>query len=173
MELVLIRHPRVIIEEGICYGQSDLECCDQALRDMTSLVDDAFDLVVTSPLKRCTRVASEVLRSPFVTDRRLLELNFGEWELKSWNDIYQDKRSTFWFDNYYDSSPPGGESLIELHSRVGDLLRELDRAKKQKICLIAHAGSIRSVMLHLKKLPLTEFFSISIPLGSALRVVSE
>jgi len=171
MEIIFIRHPRVIIDEGICYGQSDIDCCDEALREMEDSLSELgeLDLIVTSPLRRCIRVASEVLKRPFKTDHRLLELNFGEWELKSWDEIYQDRQGKFWFENYDTAAPPGGESLTELHARVEDLLRNLEMSQKQKICLIAHAGPIRSAIVHLNRLPLTDFFSISIPMGGVLR----
>lgn len=148
-----------------------MECREDALSEMLELRKELAGIkaVITSPSRRCMRTA-EALGLSYEPDKRLLELNFGEWELRSWEEIYNDSLSKSWFDNYLDVSPPGGETLRDLHLRVGDFLSDLQNREESKVCIIGHAGSIRSIIAHLRGIPLTHFFSISVPLGSLIRV---
>ena len=87
MEVILVRHTSVDVPPGTCYGQTDV-----ALRSTFSEEAEAvyrrlagyapFDRVYTSPLSRCIRLAEYGGYADAVRDSRLLELNFGAWEMQ-------------------------------------------------------------------------------------------
>ena len=61
MEIYLIRHTTPKIDKGVCYGQSDIELADSfsmEFKEISKSIPKTFEKVYSSPLKRCTRLAS-------------------------------------------------------------------------------------------------------------------
>lgn len=84
MEIYLIRHTTPDIEKGICYGQSDIPLKDtfpSEVKNILKSIPKHFDKVYSSPLQRCTQLANYIDQNNTI-DNRLMELNFGSWELK-------------------------------------------------------------------------------------------
>jgi len=111
VEIYLIRHTSPAVEKGICYGQTDIglstdfESC--ATKIIHSLPSD-ISAIYSSPSKRCTLLADLLPFSLKVKiDLNLLELNFGDWEMKKWDDISPQEP---WFSDYINTKVPGGES---------------------------------------------------------------
>ena len=99
--IYFLRHTIPEVEQGICYGQSDLMVADGFYNDELPKVIKTVeklnvDAIYSSPLKRCKILAdeiSEVLGVEFVeSDSFLMELNFGQWELWSWSQIFECER---------------------------------------------------------------------------------
>src|SRR5690606_13915835 len=61
MKLHLLRHTRLSIDSGICYGQTDVDIAPSFLDELQSirakLADMRFDSIYTSPLQRCHKLA--------------------------------------------------------------------------------------------------------------------
>jgi alpha-ribazole phosphatase len=86
VRIYIVRHTAVKIEPGVCYGQSevdlDLENYAAALEDIRQKLSSVrFDVCFTSPSIRCSKLAGDLYGADFIKDARLLELNFGQWEL--------------------------------------------------------------------------------------------
>lgn len=158
MEIHLVRHPKVEIASGICYGQSDIQLSDEGLKMIHSIsLDSDYDVIYTSPLTRCT-IISVQLNLNSKPDSRLMEVNFGDWELKDWNEIPTDEINP-WYNDYINVNPPNGESLIDLINRVNDFRIELvEKHQHQKILIITHAGVIRTFFHLLLEVPLNQIF---------------
>src|SRR6478736_3062578 len=96
MEVYLVRHTETVCEKGICYGQSDVgirEPYDTVFESILSqLPQDA--ILYSSPLQRCAILAKHIQNNSkidsIIEDTRLMEMNFGDWELKSWDVIPQE-----------------------------------------------------------------------------------
>ena len=74
-------------------------------------------------------------------DPRLLELDFGEWEGRSWDAVERPALDR-WAADPRGFRPPGGESGAELVQRVEGFARML--AGNARPCLvIAHGGPLR------------------------------
>lgn len=171
MEIYLVRHTETICEKGICYGQADVDIKEPYLdifqKIKEQLPPDAF--VYSSPLLRCKKMAS-FISEDIILDKRLMEMNFGNWELQSWNDIPQEEIKP-WMDNFVTVRVPNGESFEDLHERVGEFYSELLQKKEDKIILICHAGSIRSILSHYHKTNLIDAFSLyNISYGEIIRL---
>ncbi len=113
--IVLVRHPAVDAG-GRCYGRLDLEVADPAA--VVALADRLKPLggtVWTSPARRC-RVVADALGA-YRVDDRLQELDFGEWEGVSWDDVPRASLDA-WAADPWGFAPPGGESGAALVSRV-------------------------------------------------------
>jgi len=148
MHLTLIRHTSVAVPPGVCYGQSDVPV-SASFRDEAEIVSGklqnrVFDVVYTSPLSRCTALARHCGYAEAETDHRLMEMNFGNWEMKNWDEI-DDPRLPLWFDNWQTCPTTNGESFQQLMNRIGHFTNEI---KKQypdntRVALFTHAGVIR------------------------------
>jgi probable phosphoglycerate mutase len=117
------------------------------------------DVLVCSPMLR-TRQTAEILgRSlglePVVVDG-LEEGRFGEWDGATFAEVMTrwPKELEAWLGSP-DVAPPGGESLRDIHSRVGVALQQvLDRYRGARIAVAAHVGSIRALTAHALDAPL-------------------
>jgi len=143
MELCVVRHTKLRVESGLCYGRLDLELeegfCQQAERISQSL-PLPFDLTYCSPLKRCTQLA-DYLGLSYQRDPRIREIDFGQWEGKRWDQIGKAAIDA-WHADLCSYRFPGGESFGDLCDRVDDFLTSLPN---KNILLITHAGVIKAL----------------------------
>ena len=111
MEIYLIRHTSVDVPAGYAYGQTDVPLKptfeEEAEEVKKGLSDHTFDKVWTSPLTRCVRLANYCGFPEAEREDRIKEVNFGEWEMKSWNELSSDPRSEAWFKDWDYSGLPG------------------------------------------------------------------
>lgn len=153
MRLILIRHTSVAVPRGICYGQTDVGLAATFPEEAAEVMDKlnslsfgrvnakSFDRVYTSPLSRCVKLAEFCGFPDAVRDSRLMEMNFGEWEMQDYNKI-SDPRLQEWFDDYMNLAPTGGESAMEQRARfldfIGDLRKEVPETAS--VALFTHGG---------------------------------
>src|SRR5690606_37382738 len=93
MEIYVVRHTKVAVNKGICYGQTDVALADSFQEELAVLknhLPNDFDQLFSSPLSRCKTLA-EPFSSEIIFDDRLKEMHFGDWEMKTWNDIPTDE----------------------------------------------------------------------------------
>lgn len=165
MQVFLIRHPRPRVDEGICYGQLDVDCEDPlpiaaALRAQIP----AGTPVISSPLHRA-RCLAEALNPAARIDPRLCEIHFGEWEGRAWHDI--DRASLdAWAANILHFTPPGGESVARLQARAIDFACALETLDMPRVALVTHAGILRALSGHWRQLPLAEWTQLKFGFGS-------
>ena len=162
MQVFLIRHPRPLIEPGLCYGRLDVDCEDPlpiAARLKSCL--PAGTPVVASPLRRARRLA-EALDPQARTDARLSEINFGDWEGRAWDSIERDALDA-WAADMLNFIPPGGESPGQLQQRAIDFVSTLDLPS---VVLVSHAGVIRSLLGYWRGLTIKEWTQIPCDFGS-------
>lgn len=160
MEIFLIRHTSPDIGQGICYGQTDIPLKSTFLTESASVLrqlPDLVDLVYSSPLSRCMQLAKLIGQNDVHTDHRLMELNFGNWEMKEWNQIPKTELDP-WMQDFVNVAPPSGESMVDLQTRVLAWWRELDFDQNSKIAIVTHAGVIRILVSLIKAYPLHDAF---------------
>jgi alpha-ribazole phosphatase len=168
MEIYLIRHTKPVIEAGTCYGQTDIPLApsfEEELKILRKKLPESFDIIYTSPLQRCRLLAEKLQSKTRCIDQRLLEVNFGTWEMKLWNDMGADSYQ-LWLNDFVNVKPPGGESFQELLVRVKNFLDELKETSYDKVALVTHAGFIRTAVAHVLGLPLENAFRMSFDYGT-------
>ncbi len=173
MEVILIRHTTPKIEKGVCYGQSDINV-EESFEKETSIIQNQITHLdkniafFSSPLKRC-RLLAEKLSKKVSFDDRLKELNFGDWELKKWDDI--DKKTLdVWMNDFVNIAPTNGESYIDMFGRTSELLKELKEKGIKKAVIITHAGVIRSMNAFVNQIPLKDSFNLKVPYGAIIKL---
>ena len=152
--IVLVRHGRTAWNLDYRYqGRSDVPCDEQGLeqtrRAVARLAGWRPEAVFTSPLRRA-RCLAEGLTDALgqegpVVDPRLTELDFGDWEGLTVQEIqerYQEAYSR-WRLAPFDSSPPGGERAEEIEGRIGAFLREARLDRFARCVVVGHGYSLR------------------------------
>ncbi len=170
MELYLIRHPRPDVAPGICYGHTDLglaESADAVAARLRPLLPAEFALFA-SPLMRA-RLLAEALGTPHL-DPRLREIDFGEWEGRSYADIGQAALDA-WADAPLDFAPPGGESPRRMAARAHAFLAELRAAPPAPaVVVVAHGGPLRALAGELLGLPAERWLGLDFACGEVSRL---
>lgn len=148
--LTAIRHTRVTVPPGVCYGQSDVALAKTYAEEMAAVKTQTdwyrFEAVYCSPLARCRQLAEDLFPGQAIGfDPRLMELNFGQWEMQPWDTISQTPRAQAWFADYVNVRTPGGESFADLIGRTGAFLDELKQQPFQNVAIVAHGGIVRAL----------------------------
>lgn len=161
MRLTLVRHPKPEVAPGVCYGLTDLavapEQLAQTLAELSALlVADAT--IYSSPLRRCRDLAVALAArrgaaAPLI-DPRLAEMNFGTWEMQSWDAIPRDQINA-WVADLSGYRPGGGETVLEMAARVTAFYADVQRQQRDAI-VICHAGTMRLLAACHAGLPLRE-----------------
>jgi alpha-ribazole phosphatase len=148
MNVILIRHTRVVPPPGTCYGWCDVPLAD-TWRDDIAAVRAALPWTPrelwTSPAARCRTLAEGLgfAREEIVIEPRLRELHMGEWEGRPW-DAFRGPESEAWALDPWRLSPPGGESAEAFWARVAALRETVLASEPERLVLVTHAGVIRA-----------------------------
>ena len=174
MEVILIRHTPVDVAPGTCYGQSDVPLKptfpDEAAVTAAALKDYApFDHVYTSPLSRCTLLADFCGYPDAERDARLMEINFGEWEMKRFDDI-TDERLQQYYDDFLNTPPTGGESFMEIYARVKSFLEELRGKSWRRVAVFSHGGVLLCALLYTGRADFSRPFDSLTPHGGVISI---
>ena len=174
MEVILLRHTTPDVPPGTCYGQADVPLKDtfeeeaaaaKAALDACGPIDRAF----TSPLSRCTRLAAFCGYADAIRDPRLLELDFGEWELKPFDQI-TDPHLQKWFADHIHTPVTGGESFMQQYLRVSDFLDELRQRPWNRVAVFAHGGVLVSAQVYAGLVTVEDAFGALPPFGGLVRI---
>lgn len=152
--------------EGVCYGRTDLGLAEDAAavaaRLRPHLPADAP--VFSSPLRRCRELAGALHPAPRC-DERLLEMHFGEWEMRTWEAIGRAALDG-WAADPLGFAPPGGESAADLMARAEAFCRDAP----DTAVLVIHAGVMKAICGLLEGLPAREWMRLSFDFGSVTLV---
>ena len=162
MRLHLIRHPKPMIDAGICYGRHDCPAAEVRLVAGVLLAKLPPELPVwSSPLRRCRELAEQLHVRP-VIDERLAEMDFGLWEGRRWDDIPRAELDA-WAADVAGYAPPGGESPRQLQRRALDFV---DSLAVPEAVIVTHAGVIRTLLAHWQGLPPERWTELNFAYGS-------
>lgn len=171
MKITFIRHTSVDVPKGTCYGQTDVPLKDSFPQEATLAKEKyctkPFQKAYVSPLSRCTKLANFCGYADAIKDERILELNFGDWEMKQFDNI-TDERIQEWFKDYIHVAPTNGESFIEQYNRVCSFIEDLKKEKEENVVVFTHGGVIVSAQIYAKKYKMEEAFKGLIPHGEGI-----
>ncbi|MCM1138140.1 MAG: alpha-ribazole phosphatase [Duncaniella sp.] len=173
MRITFIRHTSVDVPPGTCYGQTDVPLKptfrEEASAVKGQLKGKEFDAVFTSPLSRCTRLADACGYTNAIRDYRLKELNFGEWEMKTYDEI-DDPRLQEWFEDYFNVAPTGGESFKDQRDRLQEFIKEVKGSGYDSVAVFAHGGILLQAMLMAGVITPEETFKRQPPYGGVIEL---
>ena len=99
-----------------------------------------------------------------------MEINFGDWEMKAWDDI-RDPRLKRWYKNWVTETPTRGESLMDLICRVDSFIVELKKQNHEHVAIFTHAGVIRSFGVILEKFSAEKYFDLKVDYGDCVQFI--
>ncbi len=167
VNLTLIRHGKVGDEyRGAFIGKTDVPLAIEGRRQAQRLKKQLRPLsnpapgsiILSSPLQRCretANIAAEGLDIPIQFDDDLREIDFGEWEVLTFEKIAATCNSSEiagWAKFDRDFAFPGGERIGDFLDRVkraGERLATLD---SESAIVFTHGGVIRALICHYLKL---------------------
>jgi alpha-ribazole phosphatase len=164
MDIVLIRHPAVALDAGVCYGQSDVALVEDAELSSTALALKLATLQVppprvfmSSPLMRCSALAAAMANDfgcALSHDDRLQEMNFGDWEQQRWDAIDRELLDD-WAANFEHARAHGGESVAQFVARVRAWFDAFAQTRElSPAYVVTHAGVMRVIASLVLDVPL-------------------
>jgi broad specificity phosphatase PhoE len=134
------------------------------------LAGDDIAAIYSSPLQR-TRESAEIvaarLNLPIAFRDELLELDFGEWTGKTFDQIRTDPRWPPWNMHRSLSRIPGGETMREVQRRAVEALLGIAEIRREEaVVLVSHGDVIRAVLLFALAMPLDFYARIEVAQGS-------
>ena len=174
MRLWLIRHFEPAVAPGICYGQTDL-ALRSSLDEQTARLEalcaqlaaqaPANSRVFSSSLRRCAEIADR-LSGQALRDDRLREIDFGDWEMQTWEAIGAEALDA-WAKDPAGFRPPRGETGYELQRRALHWLRATAEVHDAAI-VVTHAGVMRALQAHHHGLPGAQWLTLRYDYGQLL-----
>ena len=173
--LYIIRHGKTDWNElHKLQGRTDVPLNDEGRR-MAEQAREKYrnvhvDICFCSPLVRARETAEILLRGrnvPILTDDRLMEMGFGNYEgIENSFQIPDCPINMLFHHPELYSSPPGGaESLDDLFARTGAFLRErVDPLLKEgkDVLIVGHGAMNSSIVCLVRQLPRAQFWSAGI-----------
>lgn len=151
--LYLIRHgcTEANVKKLYC-GSTDVPISEEGAEDLKKIHYQVPKdcIFITSGMMR-TRQTLHCLFGdvPYTIDQRFREIDFGAFEMKSYEDLKDNPDYLEWISGDNDNNvPPGGESGNQMKKRVMEGLTELQK-KPGDVVLIAHGGVIAAMMSYL------------------------
>lgn len=174
MNIFLIRHTKVDLKEPTCYGASDVPLAVSFINEAEFIkkhLGTENDITYySSPSLRCIQLINHITSKKPIVDARLCEMNFGDWELIPWKDLEKIKEFRNWAENFVKVQTPHGESYTQLYTRSVEFWEEISNSPEKNIVVIAHGGSIRSMLAYLNKIPLKNSFDFPIDFHSITKI---
>lgn len=178
MNLILIRHGQTNWNlEQRFQGQSDIPLNETGRKQAHALAErlsaKRFDAVYSSDLQRATETAKIICAPQIHPDLRLREVNFGDWEGMTYDEIKAKHPETLaaWEADIFKNAPPNGETLEGLSVRVQSMLDELrGKHEDQKILIVAHGGVLQTLICLALKLPPTMYWQFHLSTASLSEV---
>ena len=130
--------------------------------------------LISSPLGRAQDTAGligQALGLPVETDRRVIEVSFGQWDGRLRDELAAEHPDTFGRGDWQFAAP-GGESFESVETRVGDWLASLPPEPERKVIVVSHGGSGRVVRGAYLGLSRAETCAQDVPQDAVFRLAS-
>jgi alpha-ribazole phosphatase len=167
--LLLLRHAEPADDaRGRCYGTLDVGLSERGRRRAQELAGrlEAPAAVYSSPRVRALETAELAFGVRPIADERLRELDFGEFEGRTYDEIERSQPELYrrWMETPTQVEFPRGESYALLRRRVLDSLAEiLARHPAETVAIVAHGGVVRAILAEALAMPDEAIFRLDQP----------
>jgi len=166
----LVRHGAHDLLGRVLVGRNDVPLNDegraQATRVGRRLARENVTALVASPRERTRETAaiiSEAVHRPVEIDDALNEVDVGAWTGRTYEDLQGEPSWQRWNDARLVARPPGGESMLEVQTRMIGAMERLRLAQPDgRIALVSHSDPIRAAVLFHLGMSVDEFNRIDI-----------
>lgn len=116
------------------------------------LAGEGLQAVYTSPLQRTRETAEPIAAAagvPPLADEDLLEIDFGAWTGKAFEELRDDPAWRVWNTARGLARPPDGESMVEVQARLSRWLERVrNRHPVGRIAAVTHSDVIKALVAH-------------------------
>lgn len=167
-DILLVRHPETVANtEGRLVGRGHSPFTHEGRRQLHRVPKKiaAFQptTVWSSPLERALRLAKRaavIAKAPVVVDARLVELDFGDAEGFTFEEVSEAGLS-FNYRSREEPVAPGGESRGQIERRAAEFADEIV-ARGGRHAIVTHGGVVRASLVHLMGLESTDIWAFHI-----------
>ena len=151
MKLTLIRHGITHGNKyGLYYGATDLPLLEEGIEELRERklthIYPAAPRYYTSPLQRTQQTLREIYGDvDFTVVDGLREMNFGDFEMRTVEDLQMDPAFVAWNQNVAHNRCPAGESFADVQARALEAIASILAAGEDAVCVI-HGGVIATLM---------------------------
>lgn len=135
-------------------GQKDIHLSPkgvlQAEKAAESMKNLDIDIIYCSDLSRAAKtaeIAAGRLEGNVQVHRteKLREISFGNWEGKKYEEISGEEKEYYncWLQDPVSYPVPGGESLVDVKTRVMEFIDSVLKMKGKNVLLVSHGGPIK------------------------------
>jgi probable phosphoglycerate mutase len=177
--LHLLRHGQTALSrDNVFCGRGmdpDLTPDGQAMAEAFAAVyrQTPWEAIYASPLRRAIATATPLSRAvsiPFEVRDGLAELDYGEWDGKSAEEVDRTNHDEFvrWSSDPAWNAPTGGETAIALSQRMTEVIEEIRAAHGDgNVLVVSHKASIRVLLCALLGVDVGRFrYRFGCPVGS-------
>ncbi|WP_130806359.1 histidine phosphatase family protein [Senegalia massiliensis] len=159
-KLYLTRHGQTQWNiEARFQGQMGSPLTQKGIKDAENLRDRLkeveFQAIYSSPQSRAYDTANIIKgdrKINIITDDRLKEMNFGDWEGIKGDEI--KKKYFKMFDNLWNSpmdyKPNSGESYKDVYNRVIPAIEDIKKQHDGKVLIVAHGIVLAIIMMYVE-----------------------
>lgn len=175
--ITIIRHGETIANEQRLYcGFSDIELSEKGIASLYKIKDENiytdFDLYITSGMKRTNQTIKILFDKPYIENSDFKEINFGDFELKSYEQLKNNESYLTWIENVEENKIPNGESKKDFKKRVLNSFENIYNNEFKNIVIVCHNGVIATIMQELFPLEKDKnFYSWGIKNGEGYSII--
>lgn len=169
--VILVRHARTSWNDLGRYGGHSDVSLDEMGREQIKKVAQRLrnyplKAVYASDLARAYETAqsiAEVHQLPVEKFCDLREINFGQWEGKTYQEIIENHQELMesWIKDPFNIRIPDGETMKEMQERVVGCLEDIvARHPKDTIVVVTHAGPIWTIICNILEVPLSCYWRL-------------
>jgi len=170
-QIIFIRHGETLWnQDARLQGQVDIPLSEKGINQANALkirlAQWKLDAFFSSDLSRARDTAAIIARAhnkPVNVIPDLREINFGLWEGLTIAEIQQkySREIKDWWANPETTRVPGGENLAELAERsTGATKKLIEDYPDHRVAVVAHGGTIRSVVARALGLDLNSYWRL-------------
>lgn len=177
MKLWLVRHGQTQANlDGLYSGISETSLTEKGIlqaETVSNMLNNvAFDKVLCSELSRAQHTTQLILQQrnvPVVTEPRLNEMNFGDWEMRHHRDLQHQDAENYaaWCNDWQNVVPKNGEGFQVFSRRVCEFATSLSLLPKQEnVLIVSHQGVLSLLIATLLNMPPASLWHFVIEQGA-------
>jgi alpha-ribazole phosphatase len=155
INVYLVRHGKTLGPAAL-NGHTNVAVELKEQLDIAACINNRFEFksVFTSPLMRCSELAKHIAHMrgvPVTVDSRLMEMNFGGYDGRPFDDIPQGEwciLDQFW-QNPQMYPLPNAETMDAFNQRVTEAWQEMVVRADSDTLIVTHGGVIRVILASL------------------------
>jgi len=167
----LVRHGQTDWNVARRYqGQQDIPLIAEGLHQARTLAlmmkDEDFNAIYSSDLQRAIQTAliiQEGRQEQVITDTRLREIGFGEWEGTCLDDMRAAFPTRFARSQSDPAVPlaPGGESVFAVAQRTKEFAQEVSQQFPDgNVLVVTHGLALATMICHAENVPILEAYHL-------------